>query len=434
MTIWGEASQGGALTPAELRRVWDAETRKGKNLLHFAPKQVLDAYSELRFARRADDDRRLIEAQEAWETKLTVFLVSVSADLRTSIADGCFAWHLIEGRRFKNKRTFRVARTAATYFLERVLVRQLYSLIPGRISVDRSTAVRQVATSIVDHLPKSVCRVDIKAFYESIPHDRLLLRIEAEHKIPAEFKALVRSFLHDYSLIEGKTGVPRGTALGAALAEFYLAPLDAFLQAENTLLHVRYVDDIVVVVGEIDPGQHEAGDDIAARLAVALTGLGLEVNEDKTKRYSIREGTWSGIIEYLGYAITPGGHGAKVLISRKRMEKLHRRIDRSFEVFQDSGEEGILLDRIKLLTGNTRLRFNKQQAMVGIYFSNRDCTDSRQLHSLDQHLRSRLGSAAVSMRARAMIAEMSFVRGFEDRRFHKFSTTRLRQMKGAWDA
>lgn len=431
---WGEASQGGVLTPAELRRVWDAETRKGKNLLHFAPKQVVDAYSELRFARRADDNRRLTEAQEAWEAKLTVFLVSVSADLRTAIANGSFAWHLAEGRQFKKKRTFRVAQTAAIYFLERVLVRQLYSLTPGRISLDRSTAVRQVATSIVDNLPKSVYRVDIQAFYESVPHAELLLRIEAEQKIPVELKVLVRSFLYEYSLIEGKTGVPRGTALGAALAEYYLAPLDAFLRAENTLLHVRYVDDIVIVVGELDSSRDKAGDEIAGRLEGALAGLGLKINKDKTRAYSVREGTWSGIIEYLGYAITPGGHGAKVLISQKRMEKLHGRIDRSFEVFEDSGEEGILLDRLKLLTGNTRLRFNKQQAMVGIYFSNRDCTDTRQLRSLDGHLQSRLSGAAVSVRGRAMITEMSFVRGFEDRRFHKFSTTRLRQMKGAWDA
>ncbi|WP_082687467.1 antiviral reverse transcriptase Drt3a [Curtobacterium oceanosedimentum] len=434
MSSWGDASQYGVLTPTELRRIWDAETRKGKDLLKLAPKPVVEAYAALRLARRSEDERRLAEAKQEWEAKLTAFLVSVSSELRSTISSDTFQWQLAEGRQFKGKSTFQPAGTAAVYLLERVLVQQLNALIPGKTSSDRSSAVQQVATSIVDRLPKSVYRSDIRSFYESIPLENLLPRIEAERKIPAEMRSLIRSFLEEYRDIKGDFGVPRGTALGAALAEFYLSPLDVFLRQQDTLLHVRYVDDIVVVVGEIDPSRREAGDDIEALLETELAALGLEVNKDKARRYDIREGAWSGVIEYLGYSITPGSHSAKVLIGPKRMAKLHRRIERAFEVFQASGEESILVDRLRMLTGNTRLRFNKQQAMVGIYFSNRDCSDSRQLQTLDHHLEARLKGVAVSARAREVISAMSFVKGFEERRFHKFSTKRLRQMKGAWDA
>jgi hypothetical protein len=381
-----------------------------------------------------NDERRSAEAKQEWEAKLTAFLVSVSSELRSTISGGTFQWQLAEGRQFKKKSTFQPAGTAAVYLLERVLVQQLAALIPGKTRIDRSSAVQQVATSIVDRLPKSVYRSDIKSFYESIPLDRLLPRIEAERKIPPELRFSIRSFLEEYRLLKGNFGVPRGTALGAALAEFYLAPLDVFLRKQDALLHVRYVDDIVVVVGEIDPSCRKSGDNIEARLEAELAALGLEVNKDKARRYDVREGHWSGVIEYLGYAITPGNHSAKVLIGHKRMAKLHRRIERAFEVFQARGEESILVDRLRLLTGNTRLRFNKQQAMVGIYFSNRDCSDPQQLRTLDHHLEERLRGAAVSARARKVISAMSFVEGFEERRFHKFSTKRLRQMKGAWDA
>ncbi len=395
---------------------------------------VVEAYGALRLARRSDDARRLAEAKSEWETKLTVFLVSVSSELRSAISSGTFHWHLVEGRRHNEKSTFQTANTAAVYFLERVLVRQLKSLIPGTGPIDRSSAVRQVATSVVDRLPKSVYRSDIRSFYESIPLSRLIPRIDAQRKMPLEMRLLIRSFLGEYQEIKGEFGVPRGTALGAALAEFYLSPIDEFLRKQDTLLYVRYVDDFVVVVGELDPSRHTVGDKLQAEFEAELLALGLKVNQDKVKRYSIREGTWSGVIDYLGYAITPGVHGAKVLIGPKRMGKLHRRIDRTFDALKNNGEEGIFVDRVKLLTGNTRLRYNKQQAMVGIYFSNRDCSDSRQLKTLDDHLRARLRDVDVSDGARKLVGGMSFVEGFDDRRFHKFSTRRLRQMKGAWGA
>lgn len=427
----------GGVAFTELRGLWDSELRKGKNLLPLAPR-LKPFYLELRNARKGTDFRRLEEAREAWDRELEVFLARLSEEIRDSIAANRFSWGVTRGREFHGKPTFKLTHASPIYFTERVIAAALASRAEVR-RPDRSLAVQQVARSIGDNLPKSVLRSDIQSFFESIPHDQLLEAIDRANALSEPLLNLVQRFLKEYEVLVGTArGVPRGTALGAALAEFYLLPLDRFMKIQpNTLLHVRYVDDVIIVVGE--PNQHGPSQVVGIRdgLVELLDTMGLRVNSAKTQITAMQGGQWSGKIEYLGYELTPGRHSTTISISSDRIGKIRARLTRTFERWASASgpaDEGLLIDRVRLLTGNTRLQYNKQKAMVGIFFSNRDATSIDELRGLDAYLRYLVKSASLSARAEAVIAALSFEAGFTDRRFKKFSTKRLRDMKGAWNA
>lgn len=427
----------GGVSYTDLRGLWDSEIRKGKNLLPLAPR-LKPFHLEMRKARKTSDARRQEDARADWERELEIFLARLSEEIRTLVSTGTHSWGMVRGREFNGKPTYQVTNSASVYFIERTIAAALSERRELR-RPDRSLAVQQVARAVGDVLPKSVVRADIRSFFESIPHAQLLRAIEEANVLSLPLLETVKQFLDDFRSLAGVSrGVPRGTALGAALAEFYLEPLDRFMRMKpGLLLSVRYVDDVVIVVGEKHGSIGRQAAALEAGLSQLLQSIGLELNESKTQVTPVEDGSWAGKIEYLGYELTPGQHGTQIAISGERINRIRRRLARTFERWNSTStipDEGLLLDRIRLLTGNTRLQYNKQKAMVGIFFSNRDATSVRELKGLDQYLKHLTASASLSPRARAIIAELSFEQGFTRRRFHKFSTRRLREMKGAWNA
>ena len=91
----------------------------------------------------------------------------------------------------------------------------------------------------------------------------------------------------------------------------------------------------------------------------------------------------------------------------------------------------LLVSRMKFLTGNTRLSNSKQHALTGIYFNNSLISNSAVLNGLDSYFKYLAGKLS-SATLRDRLAEMSFVDGFRERRFHNFSTTELSRIVKAW--
>ncbi len=80
------------------------------------------------------------------------------------------------------------------------------------------------------------------------------------------------------------------------------------------------------------------------------------------------------------------------------------------------------------LTGNTRLVNNKKNVVVGIYFSNSQLTETRQLVTLDNYLSSKLKSEHILIRTK----KLSFESGFLEKKYHQFSSEELTQIVKAW--
>jgi RNA-directed DNA polymerase len=174
---------------------------------------------------------------------------------------------------------------------ERDFAEQSYGFRPGRGCKE---ALRRV-----DELLKAgyvyVVDADLKSYFDTIPHDRLMTRLEGKIS-DGRLLGLIESFLKA-GILDGmaswtpEAGAPQGAVLSPLLSNVYLDPLD-HLVAEAGLEMVRYADDFVILcrtAAEAARALELVGDWTAAN--------GLTLHPTKTRIMDVRvEG-----FDFLGY-------------------------------------------------------------------------------------------------------------------------------------
>lgn len=181
---------------------------------------------------------------------------------------------------------------------ERDFAEQSYGFRPGRSCKDAlrrvDTLLKQGYTHVVD--------ADLKGYFDSIPHDRLMARLEEKIADGSVLK-LIESFLEAH-ILDGsdewapETGAPQGAVLSPLLSNIYLDPLDHVLAAAN-LEMVRYADDFVIL------GRTEEEAQRALELVRRwVTENGLTLHSTKTRIVDART---TGF-DFLGYHFRAGEH------------------------------------------------------------------------------------------------------------------------------
>jgi RNA-directed DNA polymerase len=174
----------------------------------------------------------------------------------------------------------RIVQTAVKFVLEPIFEATFrpnsYGFRPGRGCRD---ALREVAQLIVDGYT-FVVDADFESYFDSIPHERLMQRVE-EHISDGRILGLLRGWLKQDILrgLERWTptgGTPQGAVISPLLANIYLHPLDELLAARGYRM-VRYADDFVVLCKS-----REEADAALAEIRAWVAENGLRLHPNKT--------------------------------------------------------------------------------------------------------------------------------------------------------
>lgn len=194
----------------------------------------------------------------------------------------------------------RVVQAAVRLVLEPIFERDFtehsYGFRPNRGCKDALRRVDQLLkqgyTWIVD--------ADLKSYFETIPHEPLLARVEAKVS-DGRVLDLVEAFLNQ-PVLDGMTswtpegGTPQGAVLSPLLSNIYLDPLDHQM-AEAGIEMVRYADDFVLLCRSREQAE-QALEQVREWTATA----GLTLHPVKTRIVDTQEESF----DFLGYRFERG--------------------------------------------------------------------------------------------------------------------------------
>jgi RNA-directed DNA polymerase len=175
-----------------------------------------------------------------------------------------------------------------------------YGFRPGR-------SAQQAAGVVLDHLKADrlvVVDVDLKAFFDSIPHERLLNAVR-RRVTDGRVLELIGLFLkagvmEDLTLTTPEAGTPQGGVISPLLANIYLDDLDQQMAKRGRVM-VRYADDFVILCQNADEAAHALAD-----VQHWTANAGLTLHPTKTRIVDMHEaGAW---IDFLGYRFKRHDH------------------------------------------------------------------------------------------------------------------------------
>lgn len=185
-----------------------------------------------------------------------------------------------------------------------------YGFRPGRGCKD---ALRKVDGLIKDGFTH-VVDADLKAYFDGIPHDRLMQRVESKVS-DGRVLDLIRGWL-TADILKGlerwkpSEGSPQGAVISPLLANIYLDPLDHRMAGLGYRM-VRYADDFVVLCES-----REAAEAALAEIQAWVSENGLTLHPDKTHIANCAKKGRG--FEFLGYRF----EGARRYVRKKSLDKL----------------------------------------------------------------------------------------------------------------
>ena len=237
----------------------------------------------------------------------------------------------------------RVVQTAARMVIEPIFEREFaehsYGFRPGRGCKDALRRVDELLKSGLVH----VVDVDIKSYFESIPHERLMALVR-ERIADGRVLKLIESFLKQGVLEEmgemepeeREQGTPQGGVISPLLANIYLNPLD-WQMSRNGQEMVRYADDRGGGVRDkrrqengramviLCPSAEAAGR-VLSDLREWASQAGLRLHPEKTRIVDM--GQPKAHFEFLGYRFWRGKKSGQIrrFIRPKSVKKMREAI------------------------------------------------------------------------------------------------------------
>ncbi|MDO8953685.1 MAG: reverse transcriptase domain-containing protein [Gammaproteobacteria bacterium] len=191
----------------------------------------------------------------------------------------------------------------------KILTQFLQSVFKNKLDRDLpNTIIRKLKAEIKTNTDKHLAnlkyiRLDLKEFYDSIPHNELFTEIERVNCYYPFLRVLKKAILNPtlaagYALadrkIKSNMGVPQGLSISNILAEIYVARFDQEVK-EFTLAYYRFVDDIFILC----EGQNV--DAVWGGIDKTIAILRLKLNIKKSTSVGLAENI-NEKFEFLGYS------------------------------------------------------------------------------------------------------------------------------------
>jgi len=208
----------------------------------------------------------------------------------------------------------RVVQTAVKFVLEPIFEAAFcptsYGFRPGRGCRD---ALREVS-HLIEQGHTFVVDADLQSYFDTIPHERLMQRVE-ERISDGRILGLLRGWLAQ-DILRGMErwtptqGTPQGAVISPLLANIYLHPLDELMAARGYRM-VRYADDFVVLCKS-----REEAEAAVAEVRAFVDDNGLRLHPDKTHVGDCRQ--FGEGFDFLGYRFEAG----RRLVRKKSLTRL----------------------------------------------------------------------------------------------------------------
>lgn len=223
--------------------------------------------------------------------------------------------------------TDRVVQAATRMVIEPIFEREFaphsYGFRPGRGCKDALRRVEELLQSGHIH----IVDVDIKGYFDSIPHDLLMKQVR-EHIADGRVLKLIEGFLKQGVMTqmgkmeshEAEDGTPQGGVISPLLANIYLNPLD-WQTSQKGREMVRYADDMVILCQSAEAAQQALQD-----LREWANQAGLTLHPEKTKIVDM--GQPKANFEFLGYQFWRSKTSGQIrrFIREKSLKKLRAEI------------------------------------------------------------------------------------------------------------
>ncbi|CAH1211623.1 hypothetical protein PAECIP111892_03610 [Paenibacillus auburnensis] len=212
------------------------------------------------------------------------------------------------------------------------------------------TLVNELKQSILSGHFDYFIKIDIKNFFPSIPHDKLMKLIRKKIR-KKEILTLIEDSLKTPTIpfptkihSPNTVGIPQGISISSILANIYLSDIDNSFSVSNTdFKYFRYVDDILILCKNTNVTY------IKNDILTKLKNLDLETSPNKYKEAEISEG-----FSYLGYFYKEIGNEFGFSVrdeSIKRFEESIIKIFSEYKFNNKNGTEKFIWKLNKKITG-----------------------------------------------------------------------------------
>jgi RNA-directed DNA polymerase len=213
--------------------------------------------------------------------------------------------------------TDRIVQTALRNVLEPIFEKtfgeQSYGFRPGRGCKD---ALRRVE-ELLKGGNQWVVDADIKSYFDSIPHDKLMKEVEeqiADGRVLEMIEGYLKQGIMDgLKEWEAEKGTPQGAVISPILANIYLNKLDHEMARKGYEM-VRYADDSVILCKTEEEARRALEE-----MREVLEAKGLTLHPEKTR---IVDATQKGGFDFLGYHFERGMRWPR----KKSMDKIKETI------------------------------------------------------------------------------------------------------------